>query len=131
MKTYKKTINIPMYKGKLGLLITDSPKMVRSVTNYQDFNDTHVVANTIFGHTVENKEKLWCVWVCLNPNNNTLKAGYVAHEAVHVANMVFEKLDINYDKQNDEHHAYFVEWIVGKLWKEVKKYKRSRTSKKK
>lgn len=41
--------------------------------------------------------------------------GSMAHEAVHVADGVFEDLGIDSDGSNDEHYAYLVGWIVEKL----------------
>lgn len=39
----------------------------------------------------------------------------IAHEAVHAANFIFMQKGILYARDNDEHFAYYVEWIVRKI----------------
>lgn len=39
----------------------------------------------------------------------------IAHEAVHIANVVFGDLDVAMTWSYDEHYAYFVGWIAEKI----------------
>lgn len=53
----------------------------------------------------------------------------VAHEAVHIVNMVFKHAGIKYDPANDEPQAYLTGWIVGEIHKaytELKQQKQTR-----
>jgi len=39
------------------------------------------------------------------------KLSQVIHEAIHVANKIFQDLSITFNLDEDEHYAYFVEWV--------------------
>ncbi len=43
--------------------------------------------------------------------------GWISHESLHAANSIFDEMDIGYDLTNDEHAAYFVDWIARCCWK--------------
>lgn len=46
----------------------------------------------------------------------------IAHEAFHVVNWLFNERGIEYSNGNDEHAAYFLSWIVDKVYKSLNKY---------
>ena len=56
----------------------------------------------------------------LNPKNEfgIIDDTIIVHEAVHVKNKIFEVHGVENDVNNDEHEAYFVEYI----YKTIKKY---------
>lgn len=52
------------------------------------------------------------------------KASVVAHEAVHIANIIFKRADIQLDIDNDEPYAYLLGWIVDCITTIINKKKR-------
>lgn len=65
------------------------------------------------------------VTVILNPNYNKqdkITIGIIAHEAIHVKNMVFEGINYKPKTNNDEAEAYFMEWIMDFLYINYSKF---------
>jgi hypothetical protein len=84
---------------------------------------------TVFKHNFRlNPEDQWkkrSVVVVLNPNNlfGIIDDTIMVHEAVHVKNKIFEIHGVKNDVKNDEHEAYFVEYLyktIKKFFEEVK-----------
>lgn len=48
-------------------------------------------------------------------------AGVVAHEAVHISNYIFKRIDATLDIDNDEPYAYLLGWIVDCITKILNK----------
>jgi len=53
-------------------------------------------------------------------------AGLVAHESIHIKNIVFEQIVAKPDFDNDEYEAYFVEYLVTEIEKVFKKHNHSK-----
>jgi hypothetical protein len=55
--------------------------------------------------------------VVLNPNNafGIIDEGIIVHEAIHMKNKIFELHGVKNDVKNDEHEAYFVEYLFNKI----------------
>jgi hypothetical protein len=79
---------------------------------------------TVFRHNFllkpEDTLKKRSVVVVLNPKNiyGIIDDTIIVHEAVHVKNKIFQTHGVKNDVTNDEHEAYFVEYI----YKTIKKY---------
>jgi hypothetical protein len=60
------------------------------------------------------------VVVVLNPKHKygVIDDGVILHEAVHIKNKIFETHGVKNDVKNDEHEAYFVEY----LYRTIKEY---------
>lgn len=50
----------------------------------------------------------------------TKKPSIVAHESVHIVNMIFEDSNIQLDLINDETQAYLTGWVFNKISKAIK-----------
>lgn len=59
--------------------------------------------------------EVWNGIVFVMFDKRQFSAEIVAHEAVHVVNMMFEFLGIKLDPVNDEPQAYLSGWIVGEI----------------
>ncbi len=64
------------------------------------------------------------VWTCVKKDNGaycvvvhfySVTIDTIAHEAVHIANSIFEDCSIDFNYLLDEHYAYFVGWIAGRI----------------
>jgi hypothetical protein len=59
-------------------------------------------------------------------SSTEFKASIATHESVHIKNLVFDQIAAKPDFENDEHEAYFVEWIVETIEKVYKKHTSSK-----
>lgn len=48
----------------------------------------------------------------------------IAHEVIHIKNMVYSHSDITHDPSNDEPEAYLSGWIAGKIWETYREFKK-------
>jgi len=101
-----KEVPIPIYFGKLIIILTDDFKKVNKVyrTKIKDkLYDAVVFRTTKEGsHIVAMKVVNWPI---------------IAHETVHLVNDIFIKCGVQLDKINDEPQAYLTGWIVGEIEK--------------
>lgn len=97
-------IDIPLYPCKLGILICDDIEKINSIlgTEYEEIKTGLATAHDL------------TFYITLNPNNPEFKLthGVIAHEALHIVNLIFDRLDVFYSFDNDEHAAYLLMWIV-------------------
>lgn len=103
-----KAIDIPIYGGKLVVILTNNADVVRKY--YPDFEDDYVYAHAINYYYKGNK----AYYVVLNTEGK-ITNGVVAHEALHVVAYLFHYKGIDYDPDNDEPYAHMLEWVVEKI----------------
>lgn len=118
-KIYKyKRLQIPIYDSMfLEIVVTnDNDKLVKRIgVDYWE-------GELIFASTVRTsyKKTKKCVVVVLNPyySGNNITAGVIAHEAVHIKNIIFD--EIGYENTTelgqDEPEAYLVNWLVDTIY---------------
>ena len=111
-----KAVNIPIYRGKLIIVLTNSNKKLQKYLPY--FEDD------IYAHTYldnyRSRDGYYCI---LNFNNDYRKMyhGVIAHEAVHVSSFLLENRGVKLDFNNDEPAAYLVEWITDQIYSFINK----------
>lgn len=103
MKT--KTIEIPIYKGELTFIKSDSFKETNE--RYKLSIPERFGAVTFRNEAIDTFE---CVVSFVEENISLL-----AHEAVHVCNFIYEKIGAKLDIENDEFQAYLIGWIVDEM----------------
>jgi hypothetical protein len=108
-----KYIEIPLYRGILSLIISDNIKEIQTII--PEFDSEEIYAHAYY-HKYKEKQ---CFSVIININNagKKIKYGTIAHESVHICNMIFELRDIKIEFENDEPQAYLVEWVVDTVMK--------------
>ena len=114
-----KAINVPLYRGKLVIIITDSTKQVKKCIPY--FDD-----NYLYAHSYWTKyKKSQGYYIILNFKNTYRKIhhGTIAHEAVHTSHFIMKDRGLIEGFDNDEAEAYLVEWITDQVYKFIKKTK--------
>lgn len=101
-----KEVTIPIYFGKLIIILTDDFKKVNKVysTKIKDkLYDAVVFRNTKEdSHIVAIKEIKWSI---------------IAHETVHLVNDIFIKCGVQLDRVNDEPQAYLTGWVIDEIEK--------------
>lgn len=114
---HKKVYEMPLYRGVLVIIITNSPSGVRKM--FPDFDDDEVYAHSLLAG-YRGKQAFVII---INPDNSyrDIKHGTIAHEAVHIANYVGMTRGFVADFDNDEPICYLVEWVTDKVYKLLKK----------
>ena len=113
-----KSFNIPLYRGKLVVMLTDDKQFIKQYI--PDFDN-----NSIYAHTINAPFKgKDGYYIILNPKNRCRKiyAGTIAHEALHVTSFLFDNRGLKLDMNNDEAQAYLLEWIVDIVFDVINKY---------
>lgn len=113
----EKSVKIPIYRGYLVLVLSDNIDNVKD--KIYDFDSHEVYAHSI----LSNYKGMEGYYMILNPSDIKAKSihGLIAHEAVHIANMLAESRGFIADLSNDEPIAYLVEWIVNNVIEMIKK----------
>jgi hypothetical protein len=116
-----KDIEIPIYRGRLVIIITNS---VNKLQKYlPDFKQSKVYAHA----WMDNYKGKAGHFMVLNfdNKNNGITHGCVTHEAIHLANFLADFRGFKPDFNNDEPICYLAEWIVDQTYKFIneKKFK--------
>lgn len=114
-----KALNIPLYRGKFIIIITDSTKKVKKYI--PSFPDDFIYASSYYA----NYKKQQGFYIILNFKSpyRKIKHGIIAHEAVHTAHFIMKDRGIIDSFDNDEANAYLVEWVTDQIYKFIKKTK--------
>jgi hypothetical protein len=110
----EKSIDIPLYHGKLVLIISDSVQEIQG--RIPDFDAEKVYAHA---HPFSfNEDNLAGYAVILNMKDpeDKITHGAIAHEALHIANMVAKDRGFIADFNNDEPVAYLMTWVVDRVY---------------
>ena len=103
-------MKIPIYGGELKILILSDFKAIAKKHNLiLEGGEDAFVFISAKGEIV----------MCLQ--KDYINPGLVAHEAVHVASIVFRSRSIDFDPFNDEPIAYFIGWVVDEVYKKLDK----------
>jgi len=105
----KKTVRIPIYFGKLVIIVTDDFKDVNKA--YKRDIDENGYSAVVF----EEKEQDEYV-VALKK----VEWSVIAHEVVHLVNYIYLRCGIELDRENDEPQAYLTGWIINEIDKFLK-----------
>jgi hypothetical protein len=113
---HKKVIKVPLYKGLLVLIFSNSVEKVKQVV--KDYNRNSVYAHA-WRFNYKGKEGNAII---LNFNNDEkLTHGTIAHEAYHIANFIADSRGLIPDHINDEPIAYLITWITNEVYKFMNK----------
>lgn len=113
---YFKSIQIPLYGGKLVVIISNNGDKIKKLI--PTFDNINIYAHT-YSHPYKEK---WGYFVIFNFNNKYDKITYgtIVHEAIHACSFLFDHRGVRADFKNDEPVAYFVEWVVDEIYKFIK-----------
>lgn len=104
IKMKEKTIDIPIYFGKLTIIITDSWSKVNLLYNTKI--DSKLYDAVVF-EIKDNDEYIVAI--------KKVEWSIIAHEVVHIVNAIFLKCGIELDRHNDEPQAYLTGWIINEI----------------
>jgi len=108
-----KVVDIPIYHGKLVLILSGDMDYVRS--HIEDFDCERVFAHA--WHFEWKPESMEAFGMVLNfRDRSNMTHGAIAHEASHLASYIASSRGIVADFENDEPVAYLVSWIVDQIY---------------
>ena len=105
---------VPIYEIPLFVYIGYPPEGIRKKYNIDPGVDAVAAVHEIEGALL--------VWFYTKEFNASL----VAHEVVHLKNLIFTHVSFKQDPTNDEAEAYLVEYLVKEIEKVYKKHNQSK-----
>jgi hypothetical protein len=102
---------IPLYKGQLVVILCDDVSELKD--NSPNFPHSQIFAHS-YGKEYKGEEGYF---ILLNTKSEQAKItqGIIAHEALHIVNILFQQRCVGYQLDNDEHACYLLEWIVDEV----------------
>ena len=115
-----KAVNVPLYRGKLVVIITSSVKQLKKYI--PDWTDKEIYASTYYAPY---KEKQQGYYIILNFKGTYRKIqhGTIAHESTHAAHFIMKHNGLIGDLVDDEAQAYLVGWITDQVYKVIRQTK--------
>ena len=111
-----KEIEIPLYKGKLIIVASNSLKMVKE--EFPKFSEDNEDERPLYAHSLLTPYGIFEAYVLiLNFDSKLSKIthGVIAHESFHIGNFIgSDRGFISYG--NEEPLAYLIEWITNEVY---------------
>lgn len=114
----RKIIPIRIYPYKFEIILTNNKGKVERMFGIDEAE--------LYAYSIESSRRGKRVFtIILNHDNKFSKItpGIIAHEAAHIANMLFDQIDIKPDFQNDEAFCYFLQWVVNHVHTFINQHK--------
>jgi hypothetical protein len=105
---HKKVVQVPLYKVSVAIIFTNNTEKAKEYTDEDSEPYAHCV--DLRGHSA--------VVIILNFDYPKIKMnhGVIAHEALHAAYFVSERVGIRADLTNPEPMTYLLEWITNEIY---------------
>jgi len=100
----KKTIKIPIYCGKLTIVIDKDLSWVENRFKTPSLKNYGAV-------TLKDESKYRHYVVAFEYSTGSI----IAHEIVHIINYIYLDCGIHLDRDNDEHQAYLTGWLFDEI----------------
>lgn len=114
MKKY--TINIPIYPGRLIIILT---KDFNKITKKYEIKDMNGYGAFTFSR--DHKKGWRRYFVVFKPEKVSLN--YIVHESKHIVNAMYINKNMDLDRYNDEHECYILAWVFREIYKKLKRNK--------
>ena len=111
MNSFSNFIQIPIYRGELGLIVSDKIDYIKNII--PEFETDDLFAHSYY-HNHDGNESFTMI---LNYNHSDveIKMGTIAHESYHLVSMILDSRGVALDFNNDEPGAYLMEWIFNTI----------------
>lgn len=106
-----KKIKIPIYDGRLILYQVDNWDIINQKYSVDDPLTVRTCGTVLTNYTKSGISEYIVAFNSIPLNS------VIAHEAKHVVNLVFRDRGIILDVNNDEHEAYFLDWVFEQIEK--------------
>lgn len=101
----KKTISIPIYCGKITIILDKDLSYVEKKYKTKSLKDFGAV-------TLKDKSKYRNYVVAFEYSTGSI----IAHEIVHLINYIYLDCGIELDRMNDENQAYLTGWLFDEIY---------------
>lgn len=113
----EKSTDIPLYQGKLVLLLASEAKEVQErINDFKPLESGKVYASAHPFSFNEDNLAAYAIILNMKDRENKITHGTIAHEAMHIVSMVLEDRGVIADFNNDEPAAYLLTWVVDKIY---------------
>jgi hypothetical protein len=111
-------VDIPIYFGRLDVVV--SKNFNAALKKFKEQFDPKFNANQYdaFVFKIMSKKGYSRYVVFVKPNSSPK---VIAHESVHIVNLIFDDTKIQIDIHNDEPQAYLTGWVTGEIYKALKR----------
>jgi hypothetical protein len=119
-----KIIKVPIYTPAGVIVVIDKPKLDLIKKHYPELynQQSEAIIDLINGSycaltflSVPYKNK-FATYVMFNTNNTETTFGTISHEALHVMNNIYRKIQVHHSYQDDEEYgAYLIGWITDEI----------------
>ena len=116
MVEVKRTVRIPIYGGKIIIVISDEDDVYESTKRHFKVIDNSLKS---FVAVSLQSDSNYLYPVLLS---GKITPGLVAHEAKHIVNRLYTDIGIILDRENDETETYLLSWVVNRIWEVYVKF---------
>lgn len=114
MKTLNK--KIPIFGGQLTIIIDKDLSIVERRYNLTDTSDCDAIT---FRNPTKDRKRMYVVAF----EQKEITPGIIAHESIHIANMILDDIHHDVNATNDEVQCYLTQWVVDEVVKLLNKSK--------
>lgn len=101
-------VKIPIYGGILNIASCESWKELKP-TFFPDILNKYELDESCDGYVFDESNQFFVIF------KNIPSGSVIAHEAVHLVNLLYLDRSIPLDIHNDEHQAYMIEWFFQQI----------------
>jgi len=115
---YIKGKDIPIYKGKLYIVVSnDYEKVEKLIPGFDKWSNGELYAHSF----LVNHKGVESIFIVLNFDHKCDKMTYgvIVHELRHAADLVAQSRGLNTTPQNTESNAYLMEWMANTVFLEL------------
>lgn len=122
---YIRKTRVPVYRARLWIVIC--PSIIKAIDHVEDQIDTKVHEDKdklstrayTFASMDDKGRKTFILF--LRPSS---KPGEIAHESLHLLNLIFLWYSVGRSRSDDENQAYYMEWLIDKVHNTITQYKK-------
>jgi len=112
---HKQDLILPIYRGHFVTIITNDFDKIKKIDPEFRGDQSTLYAHSIHMPWGKNKRDGYVIVLNFDNPSRPLYPGTIAHETVHIANMVAGSRGVIADFENDEPIAYLVEWLTDQV----------------
>lgn len=112
----KEDILVPIYEIGVTIVYFDESEKKEANALFKNLlGKKKYIPNKAYGLTAICEIEGYAIFVNISKHDNFIcLVNTLVHECLHLMNMIYIEMGIEYDMENDEPSAYLMSWLVGK-----------------
>lgn len=112
----KEDILVPIYEINVTIVFFDDEQKRDANSIFKRLlGKKNYIPNKAYGITCICEDTGYAIFINLSKHDNFIcLINTLVHECLHLMNMIYLEMGIEYDMENDEASAYLMSWLVGK-----------------